>query len=147
MFLRVLLLVGNNAYIYFMDSLAYLGVAEKYPFQPDLNSGVLLTSGYDLIQQSIADIIETPIGDRGFLEEYGSNCSLLNFMPNDAILASLLTYHISDALYKWERRIQVMTIDCKAVNTSQMNCELKYRILASNEVKTFTYPFYREIIY
>lgn len=128
-----------------MQNLDYLGVAEKYSFQPDVNSGVMLTGGTDLIKQSILDIIETPLGSHSFIEDYGSNCSLLSFMPNDAILASLLNFTIAEALYNWEKRIRVVSIDCATVGVAQLNCFVKYRILASNEIDTFTYPFYKEI--
>jgi phage baseplate assembly protein W len=128
-----------------MAELAYLGKAEKFPLQPDVNAGIALIDSTSLIEQSMKDILSTPKGTRIYLENYGSYLHLLRFQPNDAILESLGVSFIAEALFEWEKRIRVQNIGGENVKITQMNFRVIYRILASNEIKSFIYPFYREI--
>jgi len=123
----------------------YLGKGELYPLTPTSNGGVSLVSTGDLIKQSIQDILETPIGTHFPNEEYGSNLYLLVFIPNDSILRSLIIYFISEALFIWEKRVRVMNIECEPQDENKMNCRVTYRVLASNEIDSFIFPFYKEI--
>lgn len=128
-----------------MQDTTYLGVAEKYSLTPDVNAGIVLISGVDIVKQSIFDILSTPKGTHFPNESYGCNLHLLRFQPNDKILMSLAIYFISEALFVWEKRIRVLDVICEAVNVSQINCIVYYRILASNEVDSFVFPFYKEL--
>lgn len=128
-----------------MENLDYLGKGEAYPFKPDVNGGVELISDVLSIEQSIPDILETPLLTHFPIEIYGSNLYLLTFMQNDSILDSLLIYFISEALYLWEKRIRVTSVIPVRVNESRTDCHINYRVLASNEINAFVYPFYKEI--
>lgn len=130
-----------------MANQAYLGNAEYYSFQPDSNARVKTIYGENIIPQSIQDILNTPIGTHFPNENYGSNCMLLTFEPNDDILQSLLIFMISQALAIWETRIQVVSIDCFRVNENQTNCIIKYLILASNQIESYIFPFYQNLKY
>lgn len=129
-----------------MGNLDYLGKAEKFPIVPDVNAGITLIDGTLLIEQSMKDILSTPKGTRIYLENYGSYLHLLRFQPNDAILESLGINFIAESLFEWEKRIRVMDVNAEDVKISQMNFRTIYRVLASNEIKSWVYPFYREII-
>ena len=124
--------------------LSYLGTSEKFPLQPNQYAKVALVSGIDSIQQSIKDILDTDIGTRFFNEAYGSYLSHLTFEQNDAILKSLLIYLTADALRTWEKRIKVIDV-MVIVGLADCQCVISYAVLASNEIDSYTYPFYREI--
>ena len=128
-----------------MEQLAYLGKGEAFPFKPDISGGVELISDKELIVQSIKDILSTPKGTRFYVEDFGCNLRLLSFEPQDAILKSLGSYYIAEALYNWEKRIRVTEVDCVFLNESSCNFIIQYRILASNEANAFVYPFYKEL--
>lgn len=126
-----------------MANLDYLGKAEKYPFT-NSNGSTILVDKLDVLKQSIFDIIETPIGTIFYNEQYGSYLKKLSFKQNDKVLVSLLIYFISEALFVYEKRISVIDIDCE-ISTSKIDCIIYYQILASNEINSFVYPFYKEL--
>lgn len=128
-----------------MADVNYLGVGEKYSLTPDINAGIELIRDRELIKQSIYDILSTPKGTHFPNEEYGCNIYLMTFQPNDKILVSLGIYFISEALFNWEKRIRVLDVYGQQVNVSETNFIVQYRILASNEIDSFVYPFYKEL--
>lgn len=73
----------------------------------------------------------------------GSNLNLLQFEPNDVILASLLDFHISDALSEQEKRIKLLDVKYEFLDGGKVNCTLEYIEVASGNSDTFVYPFYR----
>lgn len=125
-------------------NLEYLGVSEKFTFQPDLNSRVALVSDMESIKQSMKDILSTGIGTRFYNEYYGSYLEYLTFEQNDVILKDLLIYYSIDALRTWEKRIKVLNVDVK-VGVDKMELLIPFLILQSNEIQSLIYPFYREI--
>ena len=123
-------------------------VATKYPIQPGATGRLVMVDENTSIGQSIRNILRTPIArDRFFNEGYGSYCSKLTFEPNDAILRGMLNYFAADALYKWEKRIRVVDIMFETMNENQTNMIILYVRVKNNVFETFTYPFYREIVY
>ena len=122
-------------------------IAFKYPVTPTSKGGISFVDESVAIKQSIATILGTPKGTRFFLENYGSDCQMLVFEPNDDILKSLLSYFIADAIQEWEKRVQLITVQYEIINESQMNVTVIYRIRKKNVIDTFIYPFYKEIKY
>lgn len=126
-----------------MGNRVYLGRGLKFPLQ--LTQGKADTAvDLDLINQSIRIILDTPIGTRLFLPDFGSRLKDLLFEPNDEVLFDLLSYFIIEALDNWEKRIKVLSVDCVAEGT-KVHCTINYRSLNSNEVESYIYPFYRKI--
>lgn len=124
---------------------AYLGTGIKYPLL--LKGGAIqLQDGDKLIEQSIITILNTPKGSRFFLPEYGSRIKELIFETNDDILEDLLRVFIYEAIRDWEKRAEFVGVSfTRGVDVT--NCTIAYRILPSNEVNSFIYPFYKESKY
>lgn len=111
-----------------------------------INGKVKINAGIERINQSICHILNTRIGERFFLPEFGSRLYELVFEPNDYILEDMLVYYISDALGKWEPRIRVLQIVPEIIsyeNTVPVN--ISYNIVNTNLTINFVYPFNREI--
>lgn len=125
----------------------YLGTALEYPIQVNQYGRVATVSGKEVIPASILNILQTPIGSRFMLPEFGSDVQELIFEPNDQVLRGLLIYRVTNALALWEKRIQVENVTVVIVSRELVDCMITYRILASNEIDSFVYPFYRKIIY
>lgn len=125
----------------------YLGKTIKFPIVINQYGRPDTVEGVETIPQSIEMILKTPKRSRYFLPQYGSDLDLLMFMPNDDILRSLIFTTIFEALDTWEKRIKVLDITFKFVTEFQLDCHIEYQILKSNEVASFIYPFYTEIIY
>jgi len=127
----------------------FLGRSFKYPFQPDTKAQIAIVDGRESIRQSIGSILGTPKGTRYFLREYGSDIHLLKFEPNDDILRSLLVTLSADAIFIWEKRVRLLSVafqdDEENPKVDQINMQIKYEILGSNEIDSFIFPFYREI--
>lgn len=127
-----------------MSLYEYLGKGFMFPIQPNAIGGIVYLTDVALINQSINDILDTPIGSRFYNEEYGSNIRKLTFEQNDSILYGLLYTFIKTALSNWEKRITVDSINFNN-GLNYIECNIRYTILASNEVNSFIYPFYRKI--
>lgn len=128
-----------------MSETLFLGKGENIPLKPTSIGEVELIEKNELIQQSILDIITTPKGTIFGVEEYGSLIHRLTFMQNDSILQSLLIYFISEPIFSWEKRVKIVSIDCEIVDEVKTNVLITYRILASNEIDAFVYPFYKDL--
>lgn len=126
-----------------MANRVYLGRGLKFPIQ--LLQGKGATSvDLSLLNQSIKIILDTPIGSRLFLPDFGSRLRELIFEPNDEVLHDLLSLFIFEALDKWERRIKVLKVEC-LTNEDKVECTVSYRALNSNEIESFIYPFYKKL--
>lgn len=128
-----------------MDRYKYIGAAIFAPTTLSAGKPVIAT-GLDVIEHSILDILNTPQGSRLFLPEYGSRLHELLFEPNDLVLKSLLRQFIREALTAWEQRIQFKDVKYK-FEESVIYCEILYSVLPTNEIKSFIYPYYSEIVH
>ncbi len=123
----------------------YLGVGIKYPIQI-VNGKPALSYNEDNIQQSLLQLLSCPVGSRLFLPEYGSRLDEALFEQNDEVLKALLQMYIVEAIEFWEKRIKLKKVSYTQENNVIL-CEITYNVLASNEINSFVYPFYRELIY
>jgi len=126
----------------------FLGVGIKYPFEIDEFGSIRTASRLDLIQQSIVRILETKKGSQLFNRDFGSYIRELLYEPNDAILFSLLDFHVSEAIQEWEKRVEGVNtnIEINSKEPSRVDIRIQYTIVASNVVDSFIFPFYRELI-
>ena len=115
-----------------------MDVAAKYPIVPNGYGSIDTVTGIDLIEQSIQDILQTPIGSRFGREDYGSYIHLLLFEQNDRVLESLLYYYITSALELWENRIRVADISF-IVSDTTISCNISYTVL--NTLENFSYEY------
>jgi len=128
-----------------MEARVYLGTGLQYPITLPNGKGVLV-SDIELINQSIDIILSTPIGTRLFLPEFGSRISEVFFEPNDSVLTDYLVLFIHEALAIWETRIKVLKVQ-SVVQGTEIVSTINYRVLSSNEVASYIYPFYKKIQY
>lgn len=128
-----------------MKNFEYLGTAIKYPITI-VNGKPALVTAEDNIKQSILQILSTPQGHRLMLPEYGSRLEEMMFEQNDDILKNMVRLFISDALSTWEKRIKFKNVSFEQENDVIL-CNISYLILASNEIDSFVYPFYKKLIH
>ena len=127
-------------------ALDYLGKSFKYPLQPTEVAQIEKVSDTESIKQSFFVILSTPVGTYFFLEEFGSNLHKLKFEPNDKILESLLRYNVVDAISRWEKRAKLLDVYFQDVSSSQKNIIITFQNKQKNEIDSFVYPFYKELI-
>ena len=102
--------------------------------------------GIPSVEQSIIELLNTPVGSKFFLPEYGSRVSELLFEPNDDVLDSLLDAFIFQAVGKWETRVKMVSTESVRLD-EYVAVTITYRVMASNEINSFVYPFYSQIKY
>lgn len=125
-------------------SKVYLGVGLTSPMVLS-NAGVWATQSEEaLVIQSIQRILTTPVGFRLMLPEYGSRLHQLKFEQNDSVLKALLERFIRESIEKWEKRCKFVSVETSLSN-DVAQCSITCRILASNEVFSFIFPFYRQL--
>lgn len=124
----------------------YLGQGVKYPTTL-VNGKALLTNDRDLVEQSIKIILSTPKGVRFMLPEFGSRLNELMFEQNDEVLDDLLSYFIYEAITAWEKRVKFVKVEFSRDDSEEATvfCKISYRIIQSNEINSFIYPFYKKL--
>jgi phage baseplate assembly protein W len=123
----------------------YLGTSIAYPLRL-VNGKPALVSGRESVRQGITALLDTQVGSRFFLRDYGSRLSELIFEPNDVVLEDMLTFFVGESIKKWEKRVRFIGCSFKTTNEI-VNIEVRYEILNSNEIDSFIYDFYRELKY
>lgn len=67
------------------------------------------------LEQSIIDILTTPIGSRVICRDYGSNLFQLIDMPVNRILFSRIYAAVAEAIDRWEPRFKVEKITINSI--------------------------------
>lgn len=73
------------------------------------------------IEESIKDILLTPLGSRVMLPEYGSRLYELVDKRVDNEFKALLAYYVIDAISKWEKRVKIDKVVLKSFNDGNFN--------------------------
>lgn len=130
------------------ENYEYLGKALGYPVTVNQFGRVKTVVGIDAVKASIIQLLGTPVGFSFFLPERGSRLHLIAFEPADDLLASLLETLIFEAIDNWEKRVQTIKVTpIFYPDDLKVDCQIECKILQSNEIFSFIYPFYRELKY
>lgn len=125
------------------DQYGYLGSAIKSPISI-LRGRASTVAGTETVRQSIERLLSTQKGTVFFSREYGSRLQEMLFEQNTDVATEMLRFYIFEAIRDWEPRVRFM--DCQTtVDGDNINCLVRYRILATNEIQAFVYPFYRSL--
>ena len=121
------------------------GLSESVPFNGE--GGCNQIGGYDKINQSINDILVTPLGTRFMRPDYGSNLYTLLYMECDRTNSVLAQNYIKEALDKWEHRVKFLDISVIPLpdyNTLYINITYKLNeVDGGNGKYTFFYDLER----
>ena len=125
----------------------YTGISNPFRFG---GAGGVVVSGtsmddYAHIQESIKQIILTGVNEREFETSFGSQVRSQLFKGyEDEIELSILKYHITDALEKWENRISVIDVVLEPMESTNgeagLTCTITYEVTKylSEDSVTFT---------
>ncbi|WEI04087.1 GPW/gp25 family protein [Acinetobacter johnsonii] len=81
-------------------------------------------TGLDHLKQSIADILNTPIGSRMMRRDYGSKLfSLIDAPLNRGTLVDIYAA-TAEALMKWEDRLLVSAVDITSAQLGQITLKI-----------------------
>lgn len=122
----------------------YLGVGWRFPLQVT-PAGKIASSGYERrIEEAIYLILGTAKGERVTVPEFGCGIHDLVFAPNNPSTLSLVIQSVRDALTRFEKRIDLLSVDVET-SPEQPNLiliRINYRIRANNSIGNLVYPFY-----
>lgn len=81
-------------------------------------------SGVDHLKQSIADILNTPIGTRVMRRDYGSRLFELIDQPINRNSLIAIKSAVAEALSRWESRVVVKRVDLIDFNDARIEFDL-----------------------
>ena len=122
----------------------FLGRGWHFPMSTDGRGGIALSAAEADIDASIMVILGTAKGERVMRPEFGSSIHDFVFAPNNTTTAGLLSYHVQEALARWEPRIDVAAVNVQpdSVDQSRVLIEVQYIVRATNDERNLVYPFY-----
>ena len=86
-----------------------LGRGLAFPLRVGVR-GLAESAGVARVEESIRIILGTQHGERMMRPQFGANLRSLVFAPNNATTANLARYYVTDALARWEPRIDVLDV-------------------------------------
>lgn len=124
----------------------FIGQGITFPLQL-VNGAAPLLSGFDLIKSSIYTILSYQIGTRFFLTQFGSLIKKLLEEPNDADTANTLNIFVVDAISQWEPRVEKINCTMIIKSPTQIDLQITYQILGTQQPNSFVFPYFTTIIY
>lgn len=108
-------------------------------------TGIAESTAVARVEESIRIILGTQHGERLMRPGFGSNLKSLVFAPNDATTASLARYYVTDALARWEQRIDVLDVlVTNDVEAAALVIEIRYRLRVTAQEHQLVLPFLLE---
>jgi len=100
------------------------------------SGGIATVRGDDAIRQAIVMLLATRPGERVMRPTYGCPLDRLLFNANDATTAGLAIHYVSQALRRWEPRIDIVRLDAgpapdSLAGPSVLQIRLDYRVRSS----------------
>jgi hypothetical protein len=122
----------------------FLGRGWKYPIELDRSGGVAFSDLDESIRQSIHIILGTAPGERVMRPTFGCEIHDLIFAPNSMGTAGLAQHYVTEALTKWEPRIQDIEVEANPSSDepNRLDITIKYKVRATNTARNLVYPFY-----
>lgn len=120
------------------------GLGWHFPVTVDGISGsVRMAQGEQDIEQAIRIILFTARGERVMHPDFGCGIHDLVFEDMSTTTLGLVESSVREALFKWEPRIEVLSVSAENHSGSQgqMTIELEYRIRSTSQVANSAISF------
>lgn len=122
----------------------YLGTGLQFPLGVDRFGKLALSSGEQRVEESVALVLGTRLGERMMLPRFGCGAHDQLFDGNDGTAVGILKFAVREALSLHESRIDVLDVDVdpSTVSPSLVVVRISYRIRANNAIGNIVHPFY-----
>ena len=122
----------------------FLGQGWRFPVAVDGRGGLGVIGYHRDIVDAIQVILSTAKGERMMRPDFGSSIHDFVFAPFNATTAGLLSYHVQDALARWEPRIEVSDVDVgrDPNDSSHILINIQYVVKSTNDERNLVFPFY-----
>ena len=122
---------------------AYLGTGWAFPLQIKLQGIFKLSSARENIEESIAIILGTKLGERVYRPNFGSRLSELAFAPMNRQTLLLIRLYVQEALTMWEPRIVLDRVYTEPnPREGLVNIIIEYHPKDTYDSRSLVYPFY-----
>lgn len=113
-----------------------LGRGVRFPPGVDTDGRWAWSSGGTNVRESIQIILQTRPGERVMNPAFGGGLGRFLFQPNVAATHRLIQEAITQALGRWERRIDVEMVDVQADTVDPLSARavIRYRVIATGEI-------------
>lgn len=120
-----------------------LGRGWGFPLKMTLQGGFQLSENTRSVDESIATILGTRLGERVYRPEFGSRLHELVFAPLNDDTLLLAQVYAREAVHKWEPRIAVEAITADIADDAvSLTITVYYRVKETNHRRSMVYPFY-----
>ena len=125
-------------------ALDFLGSGLSFPLEIDTRGRVLAAAAEEKVRQSVLIILGTAKGERVMRPEFGCGIHQLAFAPVSTATSALLTHHVTEALTRWEPRVELLDVDVSdhEAHLGRLLIGIRYRVISTNNEFNLVYPFY-----
>lgn len=124
----------------------FIGKGLVFPITLNGNGTPVLQTGFPLIESSLKNLLTWVFGTRFFLGEYGSRIETLISEPNDTLIQGIIKDLVSESIKKFETRIELLSSRV-IQEDGALSLDISYRILNTQAVNSFIFPFYTKPTY
>lgn len=124
----------------------YLGRGLAFPLRVNARGEIAMVSAERDVEESIRIILGTRPGERVMRPEFGCRAHELLFEPRSAAVETLIKQYVSQALRRWEPRIEVMSVTVLGQTEldGALIVDVTYLIKATHDRRSIVYPFFLE---
>jgi phage baseplate assembly protein W len=126
----------------------FLGTGWTFPIRPNASGGLGYVRGDDNVEQSLAILLQTALGERVMRPDFGTEAPRLVFAPGSEQFLHLLETTVKDAIVNWEPRVDVQGVDAEAdpVEPARITVSIAYTIRQTNTRKNLVFPYYLGVV-
>jgi uncharacterized protein len=125
-----------------MADLDIVGTGWRFPIKVNAKGGLDWSTGPRRIEDAIWIVLSTALGERLMRPDFGGGIHEFVFEPNSPITRTTLASSVSEALAKWEPRIELDKVTVEEGGESLVRISIDYRIRSTNEMFNLVYPLY-----
>jgi len=120
-----------------------VGAGFALPIGVNVQGGIQLSSDAPNLEESIAIILRTNLGERVYRPDFGSRLSELVFEPLNVQTLLLIRLYVEEAIESWEPRINLIEVrtDPDPIR-GKVDIEIIYQPKDSIDSRSLVYPFY-----
>lgn len=124
---------------------SFLGTGWSFPPTFDKEAGIIMVSNEEDIAQSLNILLNTNLGERVMLPDYGSDLIKFIFEPITTSGNYLIQEIISTAITRYEARVTLnsITVDQAQYLDGIINIVVDYTVQSTNSRFNLVFPYYR----
>ena len=119
-----------------------LGTGLAFPLGVDDRGRIALAREEIDVEQAIRIILSTAPGERPMRPEFGCAVHDCVFERIEADTLARIDQAVRVALDRWEPRVAIEDIVFESRREGELLVHLRYRLLATNDVRNLIFPFY-----